>query len=59
MLKKWLVSGLFGFASTCFRLVVDKLKSTFVLTFVYCFTLISILLWLLLILSRLEEVVNL
>lgn len=50
MLKKWFVTAFFGFASTCFRVVAEKLKSTFALSFIYCLTLISILLWLLLIL---------
>lgn len=59
MLKKWLVSELFRFASTLLRLVVSKVSSTFVLTFLYCLTLISVLLWLLLIQSRLDVVANL
>lgn len=47
MLKKLLVSGFFGLASTCFRVVAKKLKSTFAVTFLYCFTLILFALWLL------------
>lgn len=50
MLKKYLVSAFFGLASTCFRVVAKKLKCTFALTFLYCFTLILFALWLLLIL---------
>lgn len=51
MLRKALASAFFGLASTCFRVVAKKIKSTFALSFIYCFTLIIIALWLLLILS--------
>lgn len=51
MLKNLLASGFFGLASACFRFVARKIKSTFALSFIYCFTLILFAVWLLLILS--------
>lgn len=59
MLKKILASGFFGLASTCFRVAAKKIKSTFALTFLYCFTLILFALWLLLILSASAMALNL
>lgn len=59
MLKKALASAFFGLASTCFRVVAKKIKSTFALTFLYCFTLILFALWLLLILSASAMALNL
>lgn len=59
MLKKALVSAFFRLASTCFRVVAKKIKSTFALTFLYCFTLILFALWLLLILSASAMALNL
>lgn len=59
MLKKYLVSAFIGLASTCFRVVAKKIKSTFALTFIYCLTLILFALWLLLILSVSAMALNL
>lgn len=59
MLKKYLVSAFVGLASTCLRVVAKKIKTTFALTFLYCFTLILFALWLLLILSASAMALNL